>query len=199
MLAVTGGKGGVGKTTTALGVARAVAQAGRRPIVVDADLDLPNLATMAGVEPSGLALAATDEPLGAAPMLGRVTVLGTRPGTALHTLRRALDRLVDTEHPVLVDCPAGTGEPHGIALRAASDSLVVTRPTESALTDAVKTSVLARRLDAPPTATVFNETTSVPAVASKLELSSPIAVPPNGVQNDLLDDISPYQALRNAV
>ncbi|WP_255195882.1 MinD/ParA family ATP-binding protein [Halorarius litoreus] len=199
MLAVTGGKGGVGKTTTALGTARAVAQAGRRPVVVDADLDLPNLAAMAGVEPDGLGVVSAGAPLAAAPTIGGVTVLGTQPGTPPTTLQQVLDRLATTDRPVLVDCPAGAGMPHGIALRAATDSLVVTRPRECALADALKSSVLARRLDAPPTATVFNETTSVPVVASKLDVSSPVAVPSHGTQSVTTVDTTAYQPLRDAV
>lgn len=49
MLAVAGGKGGSGKTTTALGLAGAFAQRRRRPLVVDCDLDAPNLHLRAGV------------------------------------------------------------------------------------------------------------------------------------------------------
>lgn len=167
--------------------------------MVDADLDLPNLATMAGVEPAGLTAVAAGEPLSTAPTRAGVTILGTRPGTDSHRLRGALDRLVTIDRPVVVDCPAGAGEPHGIALRAATDSLVVTRPTEPALADALKTSVLARRLGAQPTATVFNEATSVPETASTLEFPSPIAVPSNGMQNVYSIDTGSYQPLRDAV
>lgn len=44
MLAIAGGKGGCGKTTTALGVAAALPG---RPVVADADWDLPNLHRLA--------------------------------------------------------------------------------------------------------------------------------------------------------
>lgn len=46
MLAIAGGKGGCGKTTTALGVGAALPG---RPLVVDADWDLPNLHRLAAV------------------------------------------------------------------------------------------------------------------------------------------------------
>ncbi|WP_336021993.1 CDP-4-keto-6-deoxy-D-glucose-3-dehydrase [Halobellus salinisoli] len=46
MLAIAGGKGGSGKTTTTLGVARAI---DGPSVAVDADCDLPNLHALAGV------------------------------------------------------------------------------------------------------------------------------------------------------
>ncbi|MUV61849.1 AAA family ATPase, partial [Halobacterium sp. CBA1126] len=49
MLAVAGGKGGSGKTTTALGLAGALVERRRRPLVVECDLDAPNLHLRAGV------------------------------------------------------------------------------------------------------------------------------------------------------
>src|SRR6056297_615748 len=50
MLAIAGGKGGCGKTTTAVGLARAFASLGADPLVVDADLDMPDLHHRTGVD-----------------------------------------------------------------------------------------------------------------------------------------------------
>ncbi|POG57234.1 nucleotide-binding protein, partial [Haloferax marisrubri] len=59
MLAIAGGKGGSGKTTTTLGLASAL----DGPVLaVDADRDMPNLHAMAGVERPGDA--AADGPAG---------------------------------------------------------------------------------------------------------------------------------------
>lgn len=50
MLAVAGGKGGCGKTTTTVGLALAADRAGWACLAVDADRDVPDLHRVAGVE-----------------------------------------------------------------------------------------------------------------------------------------------------
>jgi len=50
VITVTSGKGGVGKTTTTTNVAVALAMAGKRVVVVDADIGLRNLDLVMGLE-----------------------------------------------------------------------------------------------------------------------------------------------------
>jgi flagellar biosynthesis protein FlhG len=49
VVAVSGGKGGVGKTNTSLNTAIALGQQGRRVLVLDADLGLANVDVMLGL------------------------------------------------------------------------------------------------------------------------------------------------------
>lgn len=51
-IAITGGKGGVGKTTLALNMALALASQGRRVLLMDADTDLANVSIFVGAYPS---------------------------------------------------------------------------------------------------------------------------------------------------
>ena len=51
MIAVTGGKGGVGKTTVAVNLAVALAARGREVLLLDADLGLANVDVMLGLSP----------------------------------------------------------------------------------------------------------------------------------------------------
>jgi len=52
VIAVTSGKGGVGKTTVAVNLAVTAAQLGYRTLLVDADFGLPNAHVLAGVTPA---------------------------------------------------------------------------------------------------------------------------------------------------
>lgn len=51
VIAVTGGKGGVGKTSTSVNLAISLAKKGRRVLLMDADLGLANIDIMLGVKP----------------------------------------------------------------------------------------------------------------------------------------------------
>ena len=50
VLTLTSGKGGVGKTTTTANLGTALAMAGQRVIVIDADIGLRNLDIVMGLE-----------------------------------------------------------------------------------------------------------------------------------------------------
>lgn len=53
VIAVTSGKGGVGKTNVSVNLAIALAQAGRRTLLLDADLSLANVDVLLGLQPAG--------------------------------------------------------------------------------------------------------------------------------------------------
>jgi septum site-determining protein MinD len=160
MLAIAGGKGGCGKTTTALGVARSMARAGRRPVVVDTDLDMPDLHRQAGVaQTPGVATAASrSAPLEVAHPSTCVDGVDVLPaaGASSAGLASVLDALETCDRPVLLDCPAGAGPDGAVPLRAATHSVLVSTPTRQSLLDAVKTAAMARQLDSPPALTVVS-------------------------------------------
>jgi septum site-determining protein MinD len=156
MLAVCGGKGGVGKTTTAVGLGAALGAQHRRALVVDADTDMPDLHVVSGTpaEPGVDALAA-GAPLQRVTHPTRWRGLSAVPATPGAAVTEALARL-PTDRPVLVDCPGGGGPRAATALRAADRALVVTTPATPAIRDAKKTAAMARSLDAPPVGVVVN-------------------------------------------
>jgi septum site-determining protein MinD len=153
MLAITGGKGGSGKSTTALGLGRALAVAGADPLVVDADTDLPDLHLLADVDREPTWNSLCEAPLECvaqrAPALGGVAVL---PAGDEGALPGVFAQVTAWHGPILVDCPAGMGPDATRPLRRADRSILVTRQRAESLTDAAKTARVARRLDAPPAA-----------------------------------------------
>jgi ATPases involved in chromosome partitioning len=159
MLAIAGGKGGCGKTTTALGLARAFARMGDHPLVVDADLDMPDLHHRARTDRQpGVAAAADAERPGAvaqpSPRFPGVDVLPCHEAN-IATAATLFDDLDGCRRPVLLDCPAGAGPDAVAPLRAADRTVVVSTPCERSLRDAAKTAAMARQLNADPAAVVL--------------------------------------------
>lgn len=157
MLAIAGGKGGCGKTTTTIGLARLLAERGHRPVAVDADCDMPDLDVVAEtpIEP-GLDAIASGEPIASA-VHDSPTVPGVRivpAGTAV-TAGPALARLENLDRPVLVDCPAGASPAVADVFRVADAVLLVSTPTRESLEDTTKTAAMARALDAAPRGVVL--------------------------------------------
>jgi len=153
MLAIVGGKGGCGKTTTALGLARAFARGGDRPLVVEADCDMPNLHTIAGTNrrPGVDAVAEgarVDRTVHRSDPFPGIDVLPA--GDAAGAVDpAALERVARSPRRVLVDCPAGATEAVRTPLCAADHALVVSTADRQSLTDAAKTVRMARSVDAP--------------------------------------------------
>jgi septum site-determining protein MinD len=150
MLAIAGGKGGSGKTTTTACLARALAAEGRDPIAVDGDCDLPDLHLVAGTQRSpGVEALADGDPLAAvthsAVELPGVDVLPAG-GAGDRALQEALSSLSNCQRPVVVDTPAGASPAVATTLRAADAVLVVSTPTRESLEDAAKTVAMARAL-----------------------------------------------------
>lgn len=161
MLAVAGGKGGVGKTTTAVGLASAWPGADGRPLLVDADGDAPTLARALDV-PAEPGLAAFADGGGLAETsrcVDGVDVLPARPVAGTGAVATALERLRRLDRPVVVDCPAGAGRGAAVPLRLARRAVVASTPTTRALTDAAKTVAMARALDTPVEGLVLTKTT----------------------------------------
>jgi septum site-determining protein MinD len=179
MLAIAGGKGGCGKTTTALGFAHALASEGTTPLVVDADSDMPNVHAVAEtpMEPTVADVAAGADAVDLAVESGRfpgVAVLGAAEPSAT---ARGLARLDWPHGPVVLDCPAGADRTAATPLRAADRTLLVTLATRQSVTDTAKTAEMARTLDAPPVGVVCNRCTEPPPLADVLDCEVRATVP----------------------
>lgn len=152
VIAVTSGKGGVGKTHISANLAVLAARAGRRVLLVDADLGLANADLVLGICPThhlghlleGAATAEqvlTEGPrgvrvLGASSGIQSLTRLTDAQKLTLVSAFEALDRRFDL---VLVDCGAGIGDNVVFFAGAAQEALLVVSPEPTSLSDAYAT------------------------------------------------------------
>lgn len=149
IVAVTSGKGGVGKTNLVVNIGLAWAQRGRRVLVLDGDFGLANVDVLLGLQPR-FTLAHVlrgEKPLDEVVQVGPHG-LGVIPGASglaeladLTPERRGhllaeLVRLDGWADAVLVDTAAGIGSGVSQLLLAASEIVLVTTPEPTALTDA---------------------------------------------------------------
>ena len=136
MIAVAGGKGGSGKTTTTVGLARAFSRRGASVVAADADWDLPNLAALA---------AETDDPVatpararrresransgGCASARATADSAGDRP-TVADVGRRGRLPPWDRSVPLVLDAPT---EPRDVDAEAVLTRLDAAVPAETPL------------------------------------------------------------------
>jgi len=149
VIAVSGGKGGVGKTNIAVNLSLAMQEAGARVLLLDADLGLANVDVILGINPEftlqhvirreiELSQIVVQGPLGLNILPGGTGLpdlanLNTLEVVRLISSLRALER----EHDVLViDTAAGIGTQVTKFALAADDVIVVTTPEPPAMLDA---------------------------------------------------------------
>ncbi|NKC29829.1 nucleotide-binding protein [Falsiroseomonas selenitidurans] len=148
IIAVASGKGGVGKTWLSITLAHALAEAGRRAVLMDADLGLANADVQLGLNPARdlaavLAGAAAEDaaqplPAGFHLLAGR-SGSGALAGLSGAGLDAALDlprRLATRFQEVVVDLGAGVEAPQRRLAALADVLLVVATEEPTSLTDA---------------------------------------------------------------
>jgi septum site-determining protein MinD len=161
MLAIAGGKGGSGKTTTAAGLAWVLARRGADPLLVDCDTDMPDLHHLL----DGLELGGIDRSASGASLERCCEQSPTVPGVRCLTagdrssVPDTLTRLTEWHGPVVLDCPPGAGPDAVAPLRVADRTLLVSTDQPSALTDAAATARTARELDTSVCGVLLRETT----------------------------------------
>lgn len=163
IIAVASGKGGVGKSTVALALARAAANAGKKVGLVDADIYGPSLAFMLGLNTKPEIIDNLMHPIRAENFLcNSMGVLlgeaqpaiwrGPMATKAIHQLFRLTKWDVDGELDVLfIDMPPGTGDIHlTIAQHYQIDgAILITTPQELALLDVKKAASMFERVEIP--------------------------------------------------
>ncbi len=149
VIAVTSGKGGVGKSVISANLGLSLAERGRKVLMVDADLALANLDLMLGVKAPRtikhlLSNEARVEDVVVKGPLG-VTLLPACSGefsmtqmteTMRMTLFNAIDTLESRFDTVVIDTGAGLGSNSTVFAAAAQQTLVVMTPDPASMADA---------------------------------------------------------------
>ena len=151
-MAVTSGKGGVGKTFVSANLAAALARRGERVLVLDADLGLANLDVVLNLFPKFTlhdvftGKAKLEDAILPAP--GGFSVLLAGSGLVEYSrltaeIREQLLKIIETVAPrfdrILLDTGAGISDVVLYAVSLADDVLVVATPEPTSLTDAYAT------------------------------------------------------------
>jgi len=152
VLAITSGKGGVGKTFVSANLAAALARRGLRVLVLDADLGLANLDVVLNLYPKTTlhdvftGKAKLEEAIIKAP--GGFSVLLAGSGMVEYSrltpevrdeFLRVMESLVPRYDVVLLDTGAGISDVVLFAVSLASEVLLVVTPEPTSLTDAYAT------------------------------------------------------------
>ena len=219
IMAVTSGKGGVGKTFVSANLAAALARAGRRVLVLDADLGLANLDVVLNLFPkitlhdvftgkSTLADAILPAPGGFHVLLagsGMVEYSRLTPEVRDDFLR-IISGLIPHYDVVLLDTGAGISDVVLFAVSLASVVLVVATPEPTSLTDAYATiKVLAGQQKRVSIHMVINQTARLGdgrAITSQLQQVLDrfvVSEPGRGVRLVHLADIPADPSVRQAV
>jgi flagellar biosynthesis protein FlhG len=149
VVAITSGKGGVGKTNVVAGLAMSLAKIGQRVLVLDADFGLANLDILLGLTPKYtiehvlrgekmLEEILVDGPNGikVIPASSGIQELTRLDTTAELRLVQGLQRVSESQDWLLIDTAAGIHDSVIKLLMAAQEVILVTTPEPTSLVDA---------------------------------------------------------------
>lgn len=148
VICVASGKGGVGKTNISINLAIAFAQAGRRVIVLDADLGLANVNVILGVIPKYNLYHVIKKQKSMKDIImdtnyGIQIVAGASGFSKIVNLSEAerknfIEELTELSlaDVIIIDASAGVGQNVLTFIEAADEAIIVTTPEPTAITDA---------------------------------------------------------------
>ncbi len=168
IIVITSGKGGVGKTTTAINLGAAMNYFGKDVLILDANLSTPNV---------GLHLGSPEVPINLNHILsGKADVfegvyehesgikiipsslsvkeLSRLKPERLLRYKKDFKKVADI---IIVDCAAGLGNEASCAIKLADEVILVTNPEMPALTDALKTLKVAEQFNKPITGVIVTK------------------------------------------
>ena len=188
---VTSGKGGVGKTTSAINLGAALNYLNQDVIVVDANLATPNI---------GLHLGAPIVPVTLNHVLCEKAGIGEAiyehsSGMKILPSSLSLNEVKKTKRIsdyVIIDTPAGLGGDVSEIINAGDEVIIITNPELPAVTDALKVSKIARELDKEIRGIIITRVKRVKSEMPSANIKEMIEAPIIGV---VPEDIAIQQAL----
>ncbi|OED40769.1 cobyrinic acid a,c-diamide synthase [Chromatiales bacterium (ex Bugula neritina AB1)] len=148
-MAVTGGKGGVGKSNIAVNLAVQLGKLGRSVLVLDADLGLANIDVLCGLQPQGTLedvfngketlddiLLRIDENVSLLPATSGATDITSLGQVEYGGLIQAFSNLREPIDTLIIDTPAGISSQVTAFCRAAREVVVVMCDEPTSITDA---------------------------------------------------------------
>ncbi|MAD00739.1 MULTISPECIES: flagellar synthesis regulator FleN [Pseudomonas] len=149
VIAVTGGKGGIGKTNVSVNLSLALADMGRRVVLLDADLGLANVDVLLGLKPKATLADVLEGKCDLRDVMvtgpGGIRIVPAASGAAnmvslspqQHAgLIQAFSEIGDNIDVLVVDTAAGIGDSVVSFVRAAQEALIVVCDEPTSITDA---------------------------------------------------------------
>lgn len=160
LIVIASGKGGVGKTTTAINLGAAMKYFNRDALIIDTNLTTPNIGLHLGSPEAPInlnhILQEKAEPFEAVyehesgikiiPASLSIKELKKIDSEKLKKFRKQFRKLSDN---VILDCAAGLGEEALSTISIADEIIIVTNPEMPAITDALKTIKLVEEMKKP--------------------------------------------------
>ncbi len=158
--AIISGKGGVGKTTSAINLGTSLNQLGEDVIIVDGNLTTPNIGIHLGAPIVPITLnhvlsnqakledAIYEHESGTKIMPASLSLKETKKinPKKLSEISKKLKKI--TNH-VIIDCAAGLGEEAKSVIKAADEIIIIVNPEIASVTDALKTIKLSEEMNRP--------------------------------------------------
>jgi septum site-determining protein MinD len=167
VIAVSSGKGGVGKTTLVANLSAALAQYGKSVVALDANLTTSNLGLHLGMHLYPKTLHDVFEGKAEIEEALYTHKTGFKIIPADISFRRLKDvksheyveilyKLLDDHDFIIIDSPAGLGRDSLATIEAADELITITNPELPAITDALKLSLIANKFSTENLGVVVN-------------------------------------------
>lgn len=188
LIAFACSKGGSGKTTVVVNLGVAMARLGKNVVLLDADLMMSNLGLMLGVEGNKVTLhdvlageasipkAVVRAPEGVKVVPGGVALEGIQKAKLEH-MKNVVQWLAKRFDFVLIDVPSGLDRDAITAIGLANELILVVTPDIACLSNAIKTKLIAEKLNVKPTGIIVTRMTGKDNQISEKEISLTLDLP----------------------